>query len=184
MISASVYIPIATTLTVFLVGLYFTIRHFKIIRTVTYIERMNNPSMIKTRAVVDDWLQMDACSVCKLNRLAKDVELRTHLIFFYNILTELAIAYNYRLLHRRLAREIWTEIIKKYANRMGFYFRYYRERGEDIGRNLEKLATSLGIDLVVVDSDAEGCTYPGHEVSDASSGMENTDTTLKGRRLS
>ena len=37
-------------------GLWLTVRHFKLARTVSYIERFNDPGMIETRAAVDAWL--------------------------------------------------------------------------------------------------------------------------------
>ncbi len=41
--------------------LAFTIRHFKISRSVSYIERFNSPAIADLRTVVDEWLSQ-ACS--------------------------------------------------------------------------------------------------------------------------
>lgn len=100
------WISLLITTTMGLLGLYYTIRHFKIVRTVSYIERMNHPSMIEVRAAIDKWLNSDRSDEERLSKLEKNLLLDSQVRTFYNLITELAIAYRYRTIDRNLTLEI------------------------------------------------------------------------------
>lgn len=65
------------------IGLYVTIRHFKVVRTLSYIERMNKPSMAEVRARVDAWLDSGLPDAERLAQLKTDFGLRSHVNIFY-----------------------------------------------------------------------------------------------------
>lgn len=126
------YIPLGTTLLLFLIGTFITIHQFKIVRTISYIERMNNPSMVSIRADVDAWLMADSTISEKLDKLKSDQELAIKVTLLYNIFTELAIAHNNQILNRRLCYKIWFPLIPKSWRCLKFYIDDCQRNGSPI----------------------------------------------------
>lgn len=134
------YVQIGVTLLVFSVGLWITIRHFKIVRTVSYIERMNHSSMVLIRADVDNWLESTDSIEAKLERVRKDSELNTKVTIIYNLLTELAIAHDSRIIDRRMTYKIWFPLVPRYRHRLEFYISDSCTRGKPLGQSLRKFS--------------------------------------------
>ncbi|WP_367874506.1 hypothetical protein [Luteolibacter sp. Populi] len=123
-----------------LIALYFTIRHFKTVRTVSYIERMNHPNMADIRACVDKWLNSGRTDEERLSEIRNDPSLNARVRVFYNTLTELAIAYRYGTINRKMTIDIWDPLIPKYWEKLRFHINGSRAAGEEMGHNLEYLA--------------------------------------------
>ena len=128
------------TLTMGFIGLFFTIRHFKVVRTVSYIERMNHPNMADIRARVDEWLESGRPDDERLAQLEKDFALNARVRLFYNTIAELAIAYHYGTINRRMTLEIWDPLIPEYWEKLRFYVLHRRSQGAAIGFHFEALA--------------------------------------------
>lgn len=139
------WVSLLITTTMGLFGLYYTIHHFKIVRTVSYIERMNHPDMVEVRAAVDKWLASGCTDEERLYELEKDLVLKARIRTFANMITELAIAYRYRTIDRSLTLEIWDPLIPKYWGKMRFYFEDQRARGIALGHNFEYLANEFSM---------------------------------------
>ena len=135
--------PVLITIALFVLGTSITIRHFKIIRTVSYIERFNNPSMVTIRADVEAWLGKDNSIDQKLEELEDDNELFSKVTIIYNLLTEFAIAYNYGLVSTKISHQIWFPLLPKYWRRLRFYINHSRRTGSHIGYSLEKVALRI-----------------------------------------
>ena len=131
------------SVSVALYGLYVAIRHFKIVRTVSYIERMNSPAMVEIRASFDQLLQSNLTDEQKIQRLTTDQVLKSRYRIVYNLLTELAIAYRYRTINRRMAQSIWDPMIEEHWCKMEPVIRYWRANGSDYGYHLEYLRDEL-----------------------------------------
>lgn len=138
-----VYGQIGVTLFVFFLGLWITIRHFKIVRTVAYIERMNHPSMAAIRADVDKWLNAGDSIEAKIERIRKDHELHAKVTIIYNLLTELAIAHDSGIIDRTMSYKIWFPLVPKYWRKLEFYVSDSRARGNPIGHSFGKFAVKV-----------------------------------------
>lgn len=137
-------IPVLTVATG-LLGVFLTVRHFKIVRTISYIERMNDPSMVNVRARVDEWLFQKVSDAEKLAALEADRRLHASVKLFYNLLTELAIAFKYGTIDAQMVYDIYDPLVPKYWTAMKFYIDYSRATGWDIGHELEKFAATFPV---------------------------------------
>ncbi|MEZ4702951.1 MAG: hypothetical protein R2834_21640 [Rhodothermales bacterium] len=124
-------------------SLIYTVRHFKLVRTLTYIERMNSPEMGKVRANVDQWLSSSKNDVKKLEKLYKDDKLMSDLRLFTNLFTELGVAYKFRLVNKKLTHELWYPMIMKYWNGLEFYIYDKRKKGVYIGYYFEMMSNEI-----------------------------------------
>ena len=131
------------TLTMGLIGLFITIRHFKVVRTVSYIERMNHPNMADIRACVDEWLASGISDDERLAQLKKNFALHARVRLFYNTIAELAIAYHYGTINRKMTLEIWEPLISEYWEKLRFYVLHRRSQGAAIGFHFEALAKTF-----------------------------------------
>jgi len=129
-----------TTLLIFFVGVWITIRHFKIVRTVSYIERMNHPAMVVIRADVDSWLNSNDSIMEKLERIRNDSELNAKVTIIYNLLAELAMAHDSKIIDREMAYKIFFPLVPHYWHRLEFYISDSCTRGKPIGQSLKKFS--------------------------------------------
>lgn len=137
------YVSWITTISVFIVGIGYTIHHFKIVRTAAFIERMNSPAMISVRSQVDEWLRVSEPNDAKLSQLEDDAELRTAVRIVYATLTELAVAYNYGILNRRMTHQLWDILVPEYWDRLRFYIDHQRLTHPQFGFSFQRLAESM-----------------------------------------
>ena len=126
-----------------IISLSITIRHFRLSRTASYIERINTPEIARVRAKIDQWLDSDKTDREKLNILYSHRELELSLVMFLNIITELAISYKYRVVSRKMTREIWNPLIPKYWDRLQFYVYGDRLKGVQTGFYFEYLTKEI-----------------------------------------
>ncbi|MFM9966766.1 MAG: hypothetical protein ACKV2Q_36805 [Planctomycetaceae bacterium] len=161
--------PLITT-TMGLLGLYFTVRHFKIVRTVSYIERMNHPNMAEVRTRVDQWLDSGRTDEERLRELQEDFALRARVRMFYNMITELAIAYRYRTISRKLTLEIWDPLVPEYWEKMQFHIQDTRAKGVSVGHNFEYLANEF--------HKSRRNPFTFHSTSSVRHGQNNTQSSM------
>ena len=100
-------LEVALSITLVAVGLLLSIRHFRLTRTVSYIERFNSVDMIETRAKVDEWTASSTDDEERLRKLEENHLLNAHVKAFLNLLTELAIAHRYGLLIPEVTFQLW-----------------------------------------------------------------------------
>ncbi len=124
-------------------GLCITIRHFKLIRTFSYIERFNSPSMLEVRTCVDTWLSSDVTNEKKIQLLHSDLKLHANYMLLYNLFTEVGIAYKFGMLHRKLTFEIWDPLLPKYWKQLEFYFEHQRSQGRQVANSFEIIAKAM-----------------------------------------
>ena len=120
------------------IGIWLTIHHFKIVRTISYIERMNDPSMVEIRASVDEWLSRPITDEQKILELQQDHTLKAKYNIFYNLLTELAISFNNGLLNRELVLKTWNPLVPYYWERINCVIIHERNLKYQVGEELEK----------------------------------------------
>ena len=124
-----------------ILSLGYTIRHFKAIRTISYIERFNTPSMIETRAIVEKWSNLDDGE--KMKQLENDIDLFYRINLIYNIITEIGISYKYRIIDRKLACEVFYPLIPLWSKKIHPYIFFRRNRGERFGFYLELINKAI-----------------------------------------
>ena len=92
----------ALTPSILAIGLYITIRHFKYVREISYIERFNTTRFMAVRTKVANWLNSDLKEEEKLKLLDSDMDLRHNFLLLYNLLTEVGIAYKFGLIDKEI----------------------------------------------------------------------------------
>ncbi len=117
-------------------SLYFSIRQFRVSKTIAYIERFNSPSMIGARSTVKKWSELN--NEQKIQKLKEDTDLYYKVGLFYNLITEIGISYKYRVISRKITHQIFDPLIPNYyldiepyiwlnmknEIKMGWYARY------------------------------------------------------------
>ncbi len=124
-------------------GFWLTVRHFKIARTVSYIERFNHPDMVATRAAVDSWLQSSEADEPRIERAKADPVLNVQILTFLNLFVEVGIAHRYRTLNRTVAFDLWSQLVPEYWRKLRFYVEHSRTEGRDIASAFEHLAGEI-----------------------------------------
>ena len=113
-----------------LIVIMVTIKHFKILRTLVYIERFNSPNFIQVRRDIERWL-----SICKddKERIEKsyETELFCKICTFINLFQEMGLAYKYRLVNRDILFEHFDFIVISYYERLKFYIEYRRKQNSN-----------------------------------------------------
>ena len=134
---------LGTTLTIFACGLFVTIRHFRIVRAISFSERLNTNAMIEVRTAIEHWLSSSPDDEKRLQNLSADKQLQFRLHLLINVLTEMAIACRLRMVHRGVIRSAWAGVCSKYWQRLGFYLRDRRSRGAFVGYNFELMVADM-----------------------------------------
>lgn len=124
-------------------GLWLTVRHFKIARTVSYIERFNHPDMVTIRAAVDAWLKSSEEDDERMEQAKSDPVLNVQILTFMNLFVEVGIAYRCRTLNRSVAFDIWSQLVPEYWQNLQFYVERARSEGRDIANAFERLAGEM-----------------------------------------
>lgn len=109
---------------------YLTIIQFTRSRASSYIERFNSGDALESRAAVDGWLQEHSTSKARLEALARDPVLNTHLRRFANLFQELGAAYQFRVAHRKTVRTLFDALVIMYWEALQFWVRDYRARAD------------------------------------------------------
>lgn len=133
------FIKWVTGFIVFIVSLYYTIRHFKIVRSISYIERLNNPAMLQIRSSIDSWVESSKTQAEKLKQLEEDAELRLKIRMFYSLITEIGIAYRHNIVDRKIVCDIYNPVIPEYWNKLEFYILDMRAKGTLLGYSFKML---------------------------------------------
>lgn len=128
-------------LIVVVTSLYYTIRHFKITRTLSYIERFNTPSMIQTRKVVDEWSIMDEEE--KLKSYKEDFNLRQHIALIYSLITEIGISYQYGVINRKMTCLIFDPLIPNYWEKLEVFIIHQPKSNYPYGYSFKKLVDAI-----------------------------------------
>lgn len=115
------------------------IRHFRIARTTTYIERINNPDFVKLRSKVDDWLHSSKSDAEKYLEVAESNQLKNDLHLFIHVFTELGIAYQFHAVNRKMVKTIFYPMIPSYWKELQFYIIASRLQNYQIGYYFEYL---------------------------------------------
>lgn len=144
---ASLIIIITTAI----LTIHTTKKHFRLIRTSSYIERMNAPGMQEIRSEVNKWARSEDSDCKKLDALEKNHKLQAQLTIFFDIITELGIAYKYNVVDRDMVRDTWSPFIPIYWGRLQFYIYGERVRGHRVGYYFKLLAD----DIIAHDAEME-----------------------------
>ncbi len=136
------FLKIFVAPSIILIGLCFTIRHFKFVRAISYLERLNSTEMMKVRAEVDGWLSSKASDEEKLNAIFSNPALHLHLILLTNLFTELGIAYKFGVINKKLTFEAWDPVLPRYWNQLQFYFQDSRIKGK-LGKHFGNMAKDM-----------------------------------------
>lgn len=105
-----------------LLGIWFTVRHFRFVRASAYIERFNGGDNVKNRIEVDKWLDSTDSDEERLTALKQNPELLTRVKAFANIFQELGVAYKYRTVNRKIVWYNFDVLVVTYWQKLKFYF--------------------------------------------------------------
>ena len=123
---------------VILASIFYTIRHFKIMRTIAYIERFNNPAMIEIKQIVDEWSRKSEEE--KMKVLEEDFKVKYKINLIYSLITEIGISYQKRIINRRLTCLIFDPMIPEYWEKLKFFIVNQPNREYPKGYSFEKIA--------------------------------------------
>ncbi|MEP1095527.1 MAG: hypothetical protein ABJG78_10475 [Cyclobacteriaceae bacterium] len=122
-------------------SLWYTIRHFKIVRTIAYIERFNSPLILETRSKVEKWSRLPEEE--KRKELEENETLYYQVNLVYNIMTEIAVSYRYRIINRKLTCELFDPIIPRWYEKIEPFISFNNERGVPHGYDLEVIMKAI-----------------------------------------
>jgi len=119
-----------TEIVLLLAAVYLTISQFTRSRASSYIERFNSSDAIESRIAVDKWLGDHSTSRERLEALANDPSLRTHLRRFANLFQELGAAYEFGVAHRKTVRVLFDALVVMYWESLRFWVEDYRAQAD------------------------------------------------------
>ena len=119
-----------TEIVLLLAAVYLTISQFTRSRASSYIERFNSSDAIESRIAVDKWLGDYTTSKERLEALANDPALRTHLRRFANLFQELGAAYEFGVAHRKTVRVLFDALVVMYWESLRFWVEDYRAQAD------------------------------------------------------
>jgi len=122
-----------TGFSVAIISLIYAVRHFCILKTTSYIERLNTPEMAKYRSEINEWLKKDNSEITKYSLIKENPQLESQLKIFFDVFTELGIAYKFRAVSRKMTKEIFFPFIPKYWKKLQFYIYLEQLNGEKVG---------------------------------------------------
>lgn len=126
------------TLLVIGCGLFISVRHFRLDKTASYIQRLNTPDMVRTRVIIEDWLKKYPDNEARIKAVENDTDLKFHLTALVNLLTELGIAYKFRLIHPKMAFMLWDPVAVTYWEKLEFYIKDCHSKGNMIALSFEE----------------------------------------------
>ena len=131
---------------IFLVSIGYTIRHFTAVRMISYIERFNNPALAITLEELQTWSSKGTFEERK-QQLSQDKKLYYKAMLIYNMLTEIAVAHKYRVVHRKMFNETFDPLYLIWYLRILpiIHYRNEEEYGgkKVLGNSAEKLFNKL-----------------------------------------
>ena len=126
------------------VSLGLTVRHFKMVRTVSYIERFHNPDMVATRLAVDEWLKSSGDDDQRLQAASSDPKLEAQISLFVSFFTEIGIAYRYGTLNKKVTFDIWAYLVPTYWQKLEFFVKDRQEKvSPDLYKSFKILAKAM-----------------------------------------
>lgn len=75
----------------------------------------------------------------KIKEIESDPELHAKFMLVHNIFTEVAIAYNFNLIDKKLVLVTWGDLIVSYFKKFEFYYKFKDPKRESWGKSLESL---------------------------------------------
>lgn len=95
--------------------------------------------MIPIRISVDKWLNSECSDEEKIKDIESDPELYAKFMLVHNIFTEVAIAYKFNLIDKKLILVTWGDLIPGFFKKLEFYYKYKDPKREKMGVYLESL---------------------------------------------
>ena len=125
-------------------SLYLTVRHFKIVRTLSFIERFHNSDMVATHLAVDNWLNLDGDNAQRLKHLDDKPGLKAQICLFVSFFTEIGIAYRYGTLNKKVTFDIWAYLVPTYWQKLEFFVKDRQEKvSPDLYKSFKILAKAM-----------------------------------------
>ncbi len=139
------FADLGTVIGIFFVaaGLMLSIQQFKFSRTMDYMEHLSDPSIIETRAIVDEWLASSNDDNERIEALNKDHKLHIHVRAFLSFCNQIAIAYRFGAIHKAMAFDIWFPFVPYYWEKLEFYILWRRSQGYKVGENFERFTKDI-----------------------------------------
>ncbi|MEL6698773.1 MAG: hypothetical protein AAFP89_21190 [Bacteroidota bacterium] len=124
-------------------GIFLTLRQFKLTNTLEFIKRYNEPDFVNVRGIVNSWIDSSDDDHKRIQAIAEDKILESSIVAFLNLLTELGVAVNNKIVNIPVTYQLWYPAIPYHWKRLEFYITDRREQGVEIGVNFEKVVKSM-----------------------------------------
>lgn len=139
------FADLGSVIGIFLValGLYFSVRQFKLNRTMQYMEYLSKPEIVEIRAAVDEWLESSTDDDVRTRMLEKDCKLHSQVRVFVSFCNQVSTAYRFGAIYKDMAFHIWYPFIPNYWERLKFYMIWRSSQGYEVGGDFEKFAKEI-----------------------------------------
>lgn len=139
------FADIGSVVGIFLValGLYFSVRQFKLNRTMQYMEYLSKPEIVEIRAAVDAWIDSSTDDEIRTSMLEKDCKLHAQVRVFVSFCNQVSTAYRFGTIYKDMAFHIWFPFIPNYWEKLKFYMVWRSSQGYEMGGDFEKFATAI-----------------------------------------
>ncbi len=139
------FADIGSVVGIFLValGLYFSVRQFKLNRTMQYMEYLSNPDIVEIRAAVDEWLESSTDDDTRTSMLEKDCTLHSQVRVFVSFCNQVSTAYRFGTIYKDMAFYIWHPFIPNYWEKLKFYMIWRSSQGYEVGGDFKKFAEDI-----------------------------------------
>lgn len=139
------FADVCSVIGIFLValGLYFSVRQFKLNRTMQYMEYLSKPEIIELRAAVDEWLESSADDDVRTNMLEKDCTLHSQVRVFVSFCNQVSTAYRFGAIYKDMAFYIWHPFIPNYWKKLKFYMVWRSSQGYAVGGDFKRFAEDI-----------------------------------------
>ena len=124
-------------------GLYFSVRQFKLNRTMQYMEYLSKPEIVEIRAAIDEWLESSVDDDVRTSMLEKDCKLHSQVRVFVSFCNQVSTAYRFGTIYKDMAFHIWHPFIPNYWKKLKFYMIWRSSQGYEVGGDFEKFAKDI-----------------------------------------
>lgn len=124
-------------------GLFLSVQQFKLNRTMQYMEYLSKPELIEVRAAVDEWLTSSSDDDARIRLLENDHKLHSQVRVFASFCNQVATAYQFGAIYKKMAFEIWYPFIPNYLEKLRFYMLWRSKQGYEVSGNFERFAKEI-----------------------------------------
>lgn len=125
-------------------GLFFSVRQFKLNQTMQYMEYLSKPEIVEIRAAVDEWLASSGDNDTRIELLENNYKLHSQIRVFVSFCNQVSTAHRFDAIFREMAFHIWFPFIPTYWKKLKFYMDWRSSsQGYEVGGDFERFAKEI-----------------------------------------